>query len=112
MKIIASDIEPGFEFQRAWIAEGPQPRALMGGIECVIETKPGMLADGVAFCEPVDPEVAINWPLSVIVEKSRPDGSTYPTTLSNATDRPEVVRAARNFAALEAAGAVVVGMEL
>jgi hypothetical protein len=104
------DEEPGFECRRAWIADNdgrPEARADIGGVECVIETKETILEAGVATCIPLDPEWESNWPLWVRVSV---DGEEK--LLQCATADPRVVAAARQFAALQAAGRAEIGKEL
>jgi hypothetical protein len=115
LRIIDAGAEPGFEPTRAWIGEvngHAVPRALVGGVECDIETKPGLLDDGLAWCAPVDVEAHPDWPLSVRVEKQRTDGSTYEETLENVSADPFLVRAARRFLELAAEGEPEIGKEL
>jgi hypothetical protein len=102
--------EPGFEFRRAWIADNdgrPEPRADLGGNECVIETKESLLEAGVASCWPVEDRWDGKWPLEVVVEV---DGISKRGP--GATADPRVVAAARQFAALQAAGRAEIGKEL
>lgn len=102
--------EDNFIFERAFVAEQsgvPVPRAIMGGVLCNIETKPGPLADGLAFCEPVNPELAQDWPFFVDVDRG-----TGPERLWNITRNPRVVAAARRFAELSATGQARIGEPL
>ncbi|MBL9174134.1 MAG: hypothetical protein JNL10_11410 [Verrucomicrobiales bacterium] len=113
MKIIASDDEPGFEFERAWVGGREphlEPLALVGGIACRIETKPGPLQDGIALCQPV--EGFPDWPVWVMIERSHEDGTVDRQTLFGFTSRPGVVAAARRFQALAESGDLRVGMTL
>jgi hypothetical protein len=109
MKIIAND-DGGYQFERAFIAElngAAVPVAMMGGVEFNIDTKPGPLADGLAFCQPYNPRLAQNSSVSVLVDRG-----SGPEWLSNLTNDPRIVAAARRFAELEAAGRAVVGVSL
>lgn len=111
--IIASDDEPGFDFERAWVGgrpEQPEPLARVGGVVCRIETKPGPLVDGIALCEPV--EQFPDWPVWVTIERKHDDGSVDRQTLFGFTSRPQVVAAARRFQSLQAAGRVTPGAPL
>ena len=102
--------EPGCELRRAWIADNdgrPEARADIGGIECVIETKETLLEAGVASCWPVESDWAENWPLEVVVEVDE-----ISMRIPGATADPRVVAAARQFAALQAAGRAEIGKEL
>lgn len=113
VKIIGSDGEAGFDFARAWVGgrDGfPSPRAVVGGVECNIETKPGPLSDGIALCEPV--ASLPDWPVWVEIERTRADGSVEKQTLWGFTDRAGVVDAARRFAALSEVGEVKIGTTL
>lgn len=114
VKIIESH-EDGFTFERAFIASQGDclvPRAVMGGVLCNIDTKPAPLADGLAWCEPLDGRDADAWPLCVIVEKQTAEGSPYRETLWNMTAHPSVVAAARRFAKLMSRGSAVDGAGL
>lgn len=113
VKIIGSDGEVGFDFERAWVGGRggfPAPRAVVGGVECNIETKPGPLADGIALCEPV--ASFPDWPVWVEIERKHDDGTVDHQTLWGFTDRADVVAAARRFADLSAAGEVKIGTTL
>ncbi|MFO1461231.1 MAG: hypothetical protein U1G08_17745 [Verrucomicrobiota bacterium] len=113
VKITRSDEEPGFEFQRAWIGGTSaylEPHALLGGVDCLIETKPTMLEWGVAYCSPMD--WSPDWPLFVEIRKTLPDGTVNEVTLWDCTDRPQVVAAARRFLELQASGEARLGMAL
>ncbi len=94
MRIIESDND-GFEFERAYMGEragAPLPIAVMGGVECCIETEPAPLAYGLAFCQPLDPRRADDWPISVVVDRG------YGLErLWNMTADPKVVEAARRL---------------
>lgn len=109
MKIIESNTE-GMAFEAAFIREengALVPRCVFGGHICNIDTKPGPLADGIAWCQPVDGTPEEEWPLWVKIEK---DG--FEDTRFNMTDDPRVVAAARKFAELQESGAARAGMEL
>lgn len=113
VKIIGSDKEEGFDFERAWVggrAGQPEPLASVGGVVCRIETKPGPLADGIALCEPLT--AFPDWPVWVEIERTHDDGTVDRQTLFGFTDRPQVVAASRRFTALVAEGAVRIGMPL
>lgn len=93
-------------FERAFIADSngvPVPRAIVGGVLCNIDTKPGPLADGLAFCEPVDPRLAEDWPLYLDTDHGR---------LWNFTRDPSIVAAARRFARMNATGRAHPGQRL
>ncbi len=101
LRIIES-VEDNYTFERAWIAREDGalvPRALFGGVLVNIDTKPGPLADGLAWCEPIDGTPADAWPVHVRVER---DG--IEETLWTMTANPRIVAAARQFAGLMAAG--------
>lgn len=113
VKVTQPDTEPGFEFSRAWIGGSDlhlEPHAIVGGVDCLIETKPTMAAWGIAYCAPLDGDPF--WPLYVIVEITRLDGSVYSENWENCTDRPQVVAAARRFLELQASGEARLGMTL
>lgn len=115
VKIIDAGVEPGFEPTRAWVGVDnghAVPRALVGGMECDIETKPTLLDDGLAWCCPVDVAAQEDWPLAVRVEKTRTDGSTYEEMLWNVSADPFLVGAARRFLELAAEGEPEIGREL
>jgi hypothetical protein len=110
MRVIESNLD-GFEFERAYIATidgAPVPVAIMGGVECRIETKPGPLMDALAFCQPVNPKLADDWPVSVTVE----DPENGERVLWNMTADPRVVSAARRYWELAAAGRATIGTSL
>lgn len=97
MKIIESDLDT-FKYERAFITErdgAPCPVAVLSGVECCIETKPGPLEDGLAYCQPLRAELAENWPVSVTVERDN-----HREQLWNMTAHPGIVAAARHFAEL------------
>lgn len=100
MKIHESNFDT-FEVDRTFVTAQGEPRAIVSGVECNIETAPGPLADGLAWCEPVNSALAAHWPIYVDAEK---DGARarYP----NFTTQPRIVAAARRYLALAAAGRV------
>jgi len=75
----------------------------------MIETKPALLAAGLAFCQPIDGEPWRDWPMAVIVQR---DDSPFPEQLEYLTTNPRVLAAARKFATLQASGQAAAGMEL
>jgi hypothetical protein len=108
-KIVESNLD-NFVFEKAFVVAtpgGPAPRALVGGVLCNIETKSGVLADGLAWCEPVDRTRAESWPVytDLVI-----DGVSR--RMWNVTDERGVVKAARRFAELDAAGRAEPGMDL
>lgn len=101
MKLIEFLPEPGFEFERAFVAnvDGELTAvAVVGGYQCRIETKPTLLEIGVASCIPILALLEV-WPLSVRIELE--DGEIR--TLEEATADPAVVAAAKRFNELAAA---------
>ncbi len=109
MKIIESDIDT-FEFERAFIIErdgAPCPVAILSGVECCIETKPGPLEDGLAFCQPTRRDLTADWPVSVVIERD-----ARRERLWNMTAEPGIVAAARRFAELLAVDEARPGMAL
>lgn len=111
MRVIESNND-GFEFERAFVGErdgAPVPIAVMGGVECNIETKPGPLLSGLAFCEPLNVKLAQDWPVSVRVQDGE-DGAER--TISKMTADPKVVAAARHYWDIVAAGPVATGTAL
>jgi hypothetical protein len=113
MKILErGDIEEGFEFERAWITmvDGrPAPVALVGGILCNIETKETLLDAGIAFCQPVDPEWAANWPLSLTIDVQPGDPPLHANCV---TANERIVAAARRFHELALADQATEGTPL
>lgn len=100
----------GLKFERAFVLEVngvPVARAVVGGVLCNIETRPGPLADGLAFCQPVDGTPEDAWEMAVRVRK---DG--FEETLQDMTDMPEIVAAARRFAELRDQGLAREGVVL
>lgn len=94
-------------FERAYIVAEDglaAPRAVVGGVECNIETKPSLLEAGLCWCEPVDPEAALNWPMACLVEVSNADGEKYEQRFDNVSPDPGLVAAAIQFSKLSLAG--------
>lgn len=113
LRIIES-VEDDFVFQRAFVAEEDGvlvPRAEISGVLCNIETKPGPLKDGLAFCQPLN-VAPDHWPNYVRVERPTAEGQAYAETLWNFTAKPRVVAAARRFNDLVNQGSVTHGDEL
>jgi len=105
MRILASD-NYGFDFERAFVGElggVPKPVAIMGGVVCNIDTDPKALA----FCEPLQPRLRHEWPLSVVVDRGHGKERLWHFTAD-----PKVVAAAETFVALKAAGVAVVGSSI
>lgn len=108
-QVLESNLD-GFRFERAYIAGSeaePRPVAIVGGVVCNIETEPGPLADGLAFCQPLNPAMAQDWPVNVLIEK---DG--HVDRRWSLTDDAGIVGAARRFAGLLAAGQARPGLAL
>ena len=109
MRILASD-NFGFDFERAFVGElggMPKPVAIMGGVVCNIDTDPSALADGLAFCEPLQPRLRHEWPMSVVVDRGHGKERLWHFTAD-----PKVVAAAETFVALKAAGVAIVGSSI
>lgn len=109
VQVIAAN-EDDLVFERAFVdaVNGVLvPRAVMGGVLCNIQTEPGPLADGLAFCEPVDPEAAQNWPMYLDVDLGAGEERLW-----NFTRNPSIVAAARRFEELNRADRLVEGMPL
>lgn len=109
MRVIESDLDT-FRFERAFVAgteEVPRPVAVISGVECTIETEPGPLRDGLAFCQPLNPRLAADWPVSVLIEKDGIEDRRW-----NMTAEPAIVAAARRFQELFNLGHAKPGMAL
>lgn len=107
MRVIESNND-GFEFERAFVGErdgAPVPIAVMGGVECSIETKPGPLLAGLAFCEPLNVKLAQDWPVFVRIQ----DEGGVERTIWKMTADPKVVAAARQFWDFVESGNVRIG---
>lgn len=108
MTIKTPDAEP-LVLARAWteaVDGGLVPLAEIDGRVCYIETKPTLLAIGIASCVPTDGH-GDDWPHVVEVEV---DGEVRP--IWDATTDPGVVAAARKWATLSAAGDATAGTPL
>lgn len=109
-RIIESNFDT-LQFERAFITEDPLapghfvPRAIISGIECDIQSKPTLIEDGLAFCEPVHPNPY--WPIYTVIER---DGMVQ--RFDRLTNHPKIVAAAARFNALLAAGRLVADAEL
>lgn len=110
VKIIRSEMDTlRLDYAKIEHVDGSMlPVATVSGIRCNIDTKPGPLADGMAYCQPLDSAFADAWPMSVVV---RFDGGAE-TVLWNMTTDPGIVKAARRWADLESRGLVRVGVDL
>ena len=109
MKILISDND-GFEFERAFVGElggVPKPVAIMGGVVCSIDTDSDALADGLAFCEPLQPRLAREWPMSVVVDRGQGRERLWKFTAD-----PKVVAAVQAFAAMRSTGVILVGTSI
>jgi hypothetical protein len=112
VKVIEDLTDPDLTLERAWIAEESGylvPRALVGGRVCNIDTRTGPLADGIAFCEPIDGEPWNDWPMDIIVKKEE---DSLPERMYSCTTNPRIVAAARRFKELITTGEAREGMEL
>jgi len=98
MKVLESNFD-NLRFERAFVSgeDGADPRslephAIVSGEECLIETKPTHLDAGLAFCQPVAPLAARDWPVysDVMVGDRR-------ERWLNMTNNVGVVSAARHF---------------
>lgn len=96
VKIIESVFDT-FKFERAFLA-ADQPRALISGVLCNLDTKPNLLELGLAFCQPTNPTLAEDWPVYTDVEVNGVADRWW-----NVTADPETVRAARFLAGTLAA---------
>ena len=109
MRILVSDND-GFEFERAFVGElggVPKPVAIMGGVVCNIDTDSDALADGLAFCEPLQPRLARKWTMNVVVDRGHGKERLWKFTAD-----PKVVAAVQAYAAMQAAGRVQVGTSI
>jgi hypothetical protein len=109
MRILRAD-NYGFEFERAFVGEVsgvPKPVAIMSGVVCNIDTDSDSLANGLASCEPLQPRMAREWPMSVVVDRGHGKERLW-----NCTADPKVVAAAEVFAAMKAAGVALVGSSI
>jgi len=48
--------------------DGLELHGWFGGTECLLDAKPSALAAGLVGCIPLDPELALEWPMQVRVE--------------------------------------------
>ncbi len=88
--------------------DGLELRAWFGGEECRLEAKPSWLAAGLVACNPLDDSLALDWPMTVLVEA---DGSA-PQLVGNATAEPRAVAALRRLTQAMEDGTARPGMEL
>ena len=109
IKVIESNFDT-FRFERAAVVDRDgaiEAHTWISGVECLLGTKETLINAGLAFCQPVDSLAAEWWPvysdLEIDGRRERRD---------NITADPATVAAARHFAELQAAGDLVVGMEL
>ena len=112
VKVIEDLTDPDLVMERAWIGTldgGACPFARVGGRVCVIDTKPGPLADGIAFCSPLDGEPWNDWPMDIIVKK---DENSLPERMYSCTTNPRILAAARRFQELMISGEAKEGMDL
>jgi hypothetical protein len=89
INIITSEFDT-FQVERTFLDAAGEPRAVISGVLCNIDTKPGLLAAGLAFCQPLDPALMEDWPVYTDVEVNG-----IPDRWWNITNDPALVKAAR-----------------
>lgn len=116
MKItLLERLEDPLPISRIWIGEiggVSVPFAEIGGVICDIETKPALLASGLASCNPRDPDRAAHWPMQARVLYRHSDGSTEEKILEEVSAEPRLVSAVRRFNQLITDGVAIVGTAL
>jgi len=109
-KIIESNFDT-LQFERAFVTEDPHapghfvPRAVVSGIECDIQSKPTLIEDGLAFCEPINNNPY--WPVYTLIERN---GTVR--RFDRLTNHPKIVAAAARFNAVLASGQLSAVSEL
>ena len=108
-------LEDQLEIGRIWIADEngqPAPRAIIGGVECDITTKPALLEAGLASCHPLDAELVFNWPMQARVRQHNSDGTVTEKIMECTSGAEQLVTAARHFNQLAASDTAHPGQEL
>jgi hypothetical protein len=90
IKVVASDFDT-LKFERAYL-EGDQAHGVVSGTICNLNSKPTLLDAGLAFCQPLDPGEAENWPVYSDLETGGVVGRFW-----NITNDPATVQAAREL---------------
>lgn len=89
------------------VAGRPELHGWYDGVECLLDGKPFMIAAGFVACDPLDPELALDWPMRVEV-----DLGGLRQCIDNATADPRAVASVRRFQEALAAGTAREGMNL
>jgi hypothetical protein len=77
------------------------------GIECLLDAKPSLLAAGVVACIPLDPVLALDWPMQAITTIG---GDRV--LLDSVTADPRTIAAFKRFQAAVIGGTAKAGMRI
>lgn len=95
IEILRSEFDT-FSVEQTFVTPAGELRAIISGIECRIGTKATLVADGLVFCQPVDPALAVFWPVFTDLVIGGVEERRW-----HFTNQPALVAAARDFNAAQ-----------